>query len=182
MNQPAKQPAKPIQVDQLRIIHYPAPMLRAKARPIDAITTEVQAVAQRMLELMHQAPGVGLAAPQVGLPWRLFVANATSDPQDDLVFINPVLSNFSRETEDQEEGCLSLPHITGQIRRPKGAVITAQNMQNQTFTLASDDLPARVWQHETDHLDGVLIIDKMTALDKKANQPALGDLEQSANG
>jgi peptide deformylase len=127
---------------------------------------------------MHEAPGVGLAAPQVGIPWRLFVANPTGEPADDRAFINPVLSRPSREMHDRDEGCLSLPEITAQIRRPKAITVTATDLDGREFALTSDDLPARIWQHETDHLDGVLIIDRMTPMDRLANARKLKELEK----
>jgi peptide deformylase len=161
----------------LQIVHYPDPVLRGNARPIPAVTDEVRAVAVRMLELMHAAPGVGLAGPQVGLPWRLFVANATGEPADDRVFINPQLSQPSREQVEQEEGCLSLPGINGQVRRPQRITVTAVDLDGREFTLTSDELPARIWQHECDHLDGVLIIDRMPRVERMANRDALRQLE-----
>src|SRR5580698_8299824 len=96
-------PMPPVDTDRLKIVTYPHPALRLKAKPVKSITDDVRRVAQRMLELMHEAPGVGLAAPQVGLSWRLFVACPTSDPADDLIFINPILRLPSRETDDYEE-------------------------------------------------------------------------------
>lgn len=166
-----------VNANKLKIVNYPHEVLRQKAQPIDAVTDEIRDVANRMLALMHDAPGVGLAAPQVALPWRMFVANSTGDPQDDQVFINPVLSSPSREIEDYEEGCLSLPHIKAEIRRPKAITITAVNLDGESFTLTSDELPARIWQHETDHLDGVLILDRMTADDRRANRRLIKELE-----
>ncbi len=166
-----------VQVNKLRIVNYPHPVLRQKAQPVEAVTDEVREVGLRMLQLMHEAPGVGLAAPQVGLAWRMFVANATGEPADDMVFINPVLSKPSREVEDYEEGCLSLPQIKAEIRRPKAITITAMNLDGETVSLTSDQLPARIWQHETDHLDGVLIIDRMTAADRRANRKMIKELE-----
>lgn len=167
----------PVNVAKLTIVHYPDPVLRRKAAPVKAVTDEVRRVAAKMLELMHAAPGVGLAAPQVGLSWRLFVANP--DPQNgkDLVFINPVVSEPSKEQADHEEGCLSIPHVTGQIRRPTSVTIEATDLEGQRFTLRGDDLPARVWQHELDHLDGVLILDRMTPVDRLAAQRQLKELE-----
>ena len=161
----------------LRIVTYPDPALRRKAEPVDEITDEVRAVARRMLELMHEAPGVGLAAPQVGLPWRLFVANPTGEPDDDRVFINPVIKNPTREVAPMEEGCLSLPDIRGEVMRPTKATVEATDLDGRRFELTDDALPARVWQHETDHLDGVLIIDKMSRMDRLANRRPLKELE-----
>ncbi|MCE9589015.1 MAG: peptide deformylase [Planctomycetes bacterium] len=167
---------------KLRIVLYPDPVLRAKAKPIPAITDEVRAVAQRMLQLMHEAPGVGLAAPQVGLNWRLFVASPSTDPNDDMVFINPVLSAPGRELEDYEEGCLSIPQVTGEIRRPKAITVEAIGLDGATFRLTSDELPARVWQHEFDHLEGTLILDRMTPMDRMACERQLKELETDYHG
>lgn len=172
----------PVQPESLRIVHYPHPVLRQVAKPLPGATDEVRRVARKMLELMHEARGVGLAAPQVGLSWRLFVANATGEPGDDRVFINPVLSDPSPETHPHDEGCLSLPHITGEITRPTRITIDALDEQGNPFTLTSDELAARVWQHETDHLDGILILDRMPAIDKVANRQAVQELEEAAGG
>ncbi|WP_428389762.1 peptide deformylase [Mucisphaera sp.] len=164
---------------QLAIIHHPNPVLRQKARPIPEITDEVRAVAQRMLDIMHEAPGVGLAAPQVGLSWRLFVANPTGEPEDDSIYINPRFIELGREQEAADEGCLSLPDITCAVRRPITATIEAQNEQGETITLTAEGFPARVWQHEYDHLEGTMIIDKMTPTDRIANRKALKALEDA---
>ncbi len=168
----------PVDIAKLRIVLYPAPVLRAPAREVDPADADVRAVAVRMLELMHAAPGVGLAAPQVGLPWRLFVANDTGDPGDDRVFINPTLSDPSPETEVRDEGCLSIPEITCEIARPVGITIRAVGLDGETFELHDDALAARIWQHENDHLDGRLILDQMTAMDRLANRKKLKELEK----
>lgn len=161
----------------LRIVLYPHPVLREIAQPLDAVDGHVQAVADRMIELMHEARGVGLAAPQVGLPWRMFVINPTNEPGDDLVIINPVLSAPGPFTEPRDEGCLSLPGITAEVTRPTQITLSALGRDGQPLTLSSDDFPARVWQHEFDHLDGVLILDKMTRIDRMANKRAIAELE-----
>lgn len=166
--------------DQLEIIVYPDPRLRRKVQPVAEVNDQVRAVADRMLELMHQAPGVGLAGPQVGLDWRLFVANPTGERADDRVFINPTLSNPSREQADEEEGCLSLPGIRGEIRRPTAITIEATDRDGRRFTLDGSDLEARIWQHEYDHLDGVLILDRMPRVDRLASRQALRQLEDDA--
>ncbi len=169
----------PVDPASLRIVRYPDPVLRRRAEELPAVTDEVRAVARRMIELMHEARGVGLAAPQVGLSWRLFVANPTGEPEDDRVYINPVFVNASRATASREEGCLSLPGIHGDITRPTAITIRALDEQGEPFEETSDELAARVWQHENDHLDGTLIIDRMPAIDRRANQRALRDLEES---
>jgi len=166
--------------DKLRIVLYPASVLREKAQEIPEVTDTVRAVAARMFELMLEAQGVGLAAPQVGLSWRMFVVNATEEDPEPRVFINPTLSEPSGELEPFDEGCLSLPGIRAEVRRPAGVTITATDLNGEAFTLTSDVFPARVWQHEFDHLEGVMIIDKMRLIDRRANQRALRDLEAGA--
>ena len=163
--------------EKLRIVLYPDPVLRRKAAEVGKIDEKLRAVAQRMIELMHESEGVGLAGPQVGLSLRIFVANATGDPADDCVFINPVLLSPSTEIEPGSEGCLSIPDVRGEVRRPRSITVEAFDENGQKFTLTSESLPARIWQHEVDHLDGVLIIDRMSPLDKLANRRKLKDLE-----
>ena len=162
--------------EKLTIVHHPHPVLRKVAQPVESVTPEVQAICTRMLELMHEAPGVGLAAPQVGLELRLFVANATGDPQDDMVFINPLITVEGKATEDMEEGCLSLPGINASIRRPKAVTIEATDIDGNRFRATSDDLPARIWQHENDHLDGVMIPDHIAATKRQLLQGKLRDI------
>lgn len=161
----------------LRILTYPAPILRGKAVPIEEVTDWVRQVAQRMIELMHEATGVGLAGPQVGVPIRIFVANTTAESNGDRVFINPVLSRPSRRMQQHEEGCLSLPEVTGMIHRPYSITIDAIDLEGNEGRFVGEDLMARVWQHETDHLDGILIIDRMARIDLVANRQVLHELE-----
>lgn len=173
----------------LRILHYPAPVLRRKAAAIDGATEEVRAVARRMIELMREAEGIGLAAPQVGLPWRLFVIDVPPAedrrPEDDpatctrgpIVCINPKLTDPSRDLVPFEEGCLSLPDIRGEVRRPSRITIRATDPEGRPFTIPAAGLLARCAQHELDHLDGVLILDRMTQPSKLKNRLAVRALE-----
>jgi peptide deformylase len=149
---------------QLRILHFPAAVLRQRAAPIERIDQSIKDLADRMIELMHDAEGLGLAAPQVGVPVRLFVAHVPQDSEPVRVYINPELSHLTDELEAREEGCLSLPGINVQVRRPTGATITATDLEGKPFTFSSTGLLARVWQHEIDHLDGVLFIDRVDAV------------------
>ncbi len=173
---------------------YPDAVLRRKAAPVPAppVTDELRAVAERMIRLMQQAEGIGLAAPQVGLPWRLFVAHvpegdersaaasppsATAAPQ---VYINPVLSKPEGELAGLEEGCLSLPEIRGEVFRPETITITALGLDGKPFIQRATGLLARCWQHEMDHLDGTLIIDRMTQMSRLKTRSAVKDLEKHA--
>ena len=113
---------------KLRITHYPAAVLRAKAKPVDSVTDEVRAVAARMIAIMHEEEGVGLAAPQVGLPWRMFVTDVADDggPR---VYVNPIVTLLPGARNVHEEGCLSLPGIRVDIERPQSASITATGLE-----------------------------------------------------
>lgn len=166
-----------IDASKLQIVLYPDPVLRQPAASIEQVTDEVRAVAARMIQLMHEAPGVGLAAPQVGLAWRMFVANPTGEPGNDAVYINPTFTDRSRQTAAAEEGCLSLPDIRAQITRPADVTIEATDLDGNVFSHSADGLEARVWQHESDHLDGRLILDLMTSFDRMANRRMIAQLE-----
>lgn len=183
----------PIDPRKLSIVHYPAPVLRKKAAPVAKVTDEVRGVAERMIELMREAEGIGLAAPQVGLSWRLFVVEipsnehhsadasppeATREPQ---VYINPVFNHPQGAPCPMEEGCLSLPEIRGEVLRPPVITITATGLDGKTFSHTGAGLLARCWQHEMDHLDGVLILDRMTQLSRMKNKAAIRDLEREAS-
>ncbi len=165
-----------VDAKQLRILHFPDPALRRKAQPVQEVTDEVRAVAARMFELMAEAEGVGLAAPQIGVAWQVFVT-AEREGQPAQVYINPRLSDPTEASDVVEEGCLSLPSIIVDVRRPRGITITAQDLEGKEFTLRDEEFMARVWQHEFDHLQGILIIDRMGPMDRLANRRALRDLQ-----
>ncbi len=170
-----------VDVSNLSILHYPAPVLRKRSEPLADIDERVREVAARMIELMHEAEGVGLAAPQVGLAWRLFVCRGAEEDDPEDVFVNPELELERSELEAHEEGCLSLPGIRADIRRPMAAKLTATDLRGQPVTRRAEGFMARVWQHEFDHLNGVLIIDRMTPLDRIATRRALKALEAGAS-
>lgn len=163
----------------LTILRYPHPMLLRTARPVEEITPQVRSVVSRMFELMREARGVGLAAPQVGLAWRLFVANSGQEGEPDRVYINPVLRQPEGGLEAAEEGCLSLPDVLGDVWRPPIITIEATDLDGRRFTLRSGELLARVWQHECDHLDGRLIIHRFGQMAKLANRRILKELERA---
>lgn len=151
-----------------------------QAAPIEHIDDLVRAVAARMIDLMHEAEGVGLAAPQVGLPWRMFVTHAQDEAQPQ-VYINPHLQPVAGSPRVRhEEGCLSLPGIYVEVDRPAAVELTALDLEGNELRLSDDSTRARVWQHEFDHLNGVLIIDKMSPLDRLATRRALKDLQAAA--
>ncbi len=163
-----------------KIIVYPDPRLRKKCAPVKPgeFGESLAALAGRMLELMKANRGVGLAGPQVGVCRRIFVCNPTGEPGDDHVYVNPVLSDLTG-SEEGEEGCLSIPEVHVMVRRARRCRITAQDVHGRPVEMESENLLARIWQHETDHLDGRLIIDRMNAADKIANKRQLAQLEAS---
>jgi peptide deformylase len=161
----------------LHIIHYPDPRLRQKSAPVTEFDGQLAALVERMYELMEHGRGVGLAASQLGITKRIIVVNATGDPADNQAFINPVVRE-PHGSDEAEEGCLSLPGIRVQIRRAQTCRLTAQDLQGRSIEREIDDLLARVVQHETDHLNGVLIIDRMGPSDRIATRKTLRALEE----
>lgn len=133
-------------------------ILRKKAEPVAEVTDEIRKLADDMLETMIEANGVGLAGSQVGKNLRIFVAMADDDVKR--VFINPQIIKTSEEVEEYEEGCLSIPQVYESITRPSRVTVQALNEKGRPFTLDADGLLARIIQHEYDHLDGILYIDR----------------------
>lgn len=183
-----------VRPENLSILHYPADALRKKASPVETIDDDARAIARRMLELMVEAEGIGLAAPQVGLGIRLFVAEVPPTPDGErsadtvpptasagpLVFFNPKIERFIGPIEPGEEGCLSLPQIAGDVLRPPEIIVRATDENGDDFTLHAAGLLARCIQHEIDHLDGVLIIDRFMPASRLRNRAAVRDLERAA--
>lgn len=165
-------------VDELpgRIVLYPDPRLRRKCAPFEGIDDSVGRLAERMLELMHAANGVGLAGPQVGICRRIFVCNPTGESGDDRIFINPVLTDLTGAIE-AEEGCLSIPDVRILIRRARRCRISGLDATGRPVEAACEDLLSRIVQHEADHLDGRLIIDRMSGPERIANKKTLAQLE-----
>ncbi len=161
---------------KLKIVTYPDSRLRRSCQRVDVFDERLDGLAARMLKLMHESNGIGLAAPQVGLPLRLFVCNITGEPGDDRVYVNPEIDEADGLAA-MEEGCLSLPDVRVTVRRPSRCMIRAQDLRGQSFEQSGEGLLARCWQHETDHLDGRMIVDYMSEADKIANRRILRQLE-----
>jgi peptide deformylase len=154
--------APPSPIGPLQLVEYPHPALLRRAKPLVRIDDAVFDAVDRMFEIMYEAQGVGLAANQVALPYRLFIVNleARPDAGDELVFVNPTLSR-PRGTAVQEEGCLSLPGLRMDVRRPERIVVDAWSLEGEPIHLDLDGLLARVVQHEFDHLEGRLFTDRL---------------------
>lgn len=142
-----------------QIRQYPDSALRLPARELAAVDDEVRRLAARMIDLMHDAHGVGLAGNQVGTLRRVFVFQNGDDP-DAIAVVNPTLADRSEETSVDDEGCLSLQGVLVPVERPVRVTVAGLDLDGKELRIELEGLPARVVQHEVDHLDGVLIIDR----------------------
>jgi len=152
----------PAAIGPLELVEFPHPALRRPAKPLVRLDDAVRDAVARMFDIMYDAQGIGLAANQVALPYRMFVVNCAGrrGEGEEHVFINPVLSR-PRGTAVQEEGCLSLPGVRMDVRRPERIVVEAWSLEGEPITLDLDGLFARVVQHEFDHLEGRLFTDRL---------------------
>lgn len=172
----------------LNIVKHPDDFLRRKARPVETFDAELQQLIDDMIATMRAAPGVGLAAPQVNVPLRVAVVEfgeepeeeANGDPPEKKLFtlVNPEITRLSTEVETASEGCLSIPGIVGDVERAVTVTVKAQNRRGQPLKIKASGWLARIFQHEIDHLNGVLFIDKALKLeilregDEEENQRA----------
>ena len=163
---------------ELSIIQYPHPTLRVRSKPIRRVNKELRDMAAQMLDLMYEAEGVGLAANQVNLPIRMFVANPSGERGDgeELVLLNPELQ-MPKGNVSGQEGCLSLPGVFGQVKRPKSIRLSAYDLKGNPIDRVVDGFLARVLQHENDHLDGVMFFDRMTEEAQRELEDQLHELE-----
>jgi peptide deformylase len=151
----------------LKIVTLPEPVLRRKARKVVDFGPELQTLIDDMIETMRAAPGVGLAAPQVDSPLRVIVVEYGEDEDEDekippklYVVVNPEISRLDNETELGTEGCLSIPGYVGDVDRPVSITLKGQNRHAQPVKIKAEGWLARIFQHEIDHLEGVLFIDR----------------------
>ncbi len=147
----------------MEIIHWPHPTLLRVSKPLKRVDAELKEMVREMFALMYANRGVGLAANQVDLPYRLFVVNESGDgkqPDKEMVFINPVLTRPKGTAED-EEGCLSLPGLYAPVRRPDQVHVNAYSLAGEELNFVATGHFARILQHENDHLDGILFIDRL---------------------
>jgi peptide deformylase len=155
------------------------PILRTKARPVERFDDKLREEVRNMQGLMHDALGIGLAAPQVGISHRLLVYRV--EPDSPIVaLVNPEVEWSSRDEEIAEEGCLSLPLVHVDVERPVGVLVRARDEHGDELVIEASGLEARVIQHEIDHLDGVLILDRTTREQRKAAIRAMREAEQAA--
>lgn len=178
----------------LRVCYYGDPVLRKKSEPITKVTDEIRDFAIRMIESMYRNNGIGLAAPQVGRNIRL-VTLATSAPGEPLpadaspgeimlaarmplALVNPEIVSVAESVDTAEEECLSIPGIAGNVERPVSAVLKTQLLSGETITVECGNLLGRCIQHELDHLDGILFVDRMSEVDYKVVSKDLRQLKK----
>ena len=161
---------------ELKIVQYPHPALRYKSKPITRVDSELRSIVGQMFDLMYAAKGIGLAANQVDLPLRLFIINTKGDREagEELVFVNPVLS-APKGSDEAEEGCLSLVGVNAMVARPEQIHVTAYDLAGNEIDMTVDGLLAKAIQHETDHLDGVMFIDRISESSRKQIEGELED-------
>ncbi|MDU0459635.1 MAG: peptide deformylase [Geobacteraceae bacterium] len=153
------------------ILTYPNPELKKKSAPVAIINDAVRTLAQDMVETMYDAPGVGLAAPQIGVHQRVIVIDisASDEPPGLIVAINPVIIHSEGEAYE-EEGCLSVPKYAANVRRHASVVVKALNLEGVECTWRAEGLLAIAFQHEIDHLDGILFVDHLSPLKRELFQ------------
>ena len=161
----------------MELVFYPDDRLREVCERVDTFDDDLQKVVLGMIEMMHKRRGIGLAAPQVGIPIRLILACPSGIPGEEYVLVNPEVAPYTR-MDTWEEGCLSLPGVFAGVERPARIFCRAQNIYGQRIEFEADGLLARVIQHEVDHLNGVLFIDRLTPEELKKVEPKLRELEQ----
>ncbi len=152
------------------------PVLRERALEVTTFDRGLRKLAKRMIRIMHDAPGVGLAAPQIGVLQRLLVYDVDDDPR---VLVNPQLDELSEETEETDEGCLSVPGVTMPVSRPVSLRVRALDAAAEPLEFRAEGLEARVIQHEFDHLEGVLIVDRTSRSARAAALRELRDREDA---
>lgn len=163
--------AQPPKLDFV-VVLYPAPVLRKRAAEVQ-VDAETRAIVAAMFDCMRRSDGCGLAAPQVGLERRILVLNPTGEPQDDLALVNPTIRKRSGGDTLMDEGCLSFPRMYAEVKRPDTVEVEYQDLDGGKHVKEFSGFVARIIQHEYDHLEGVLLVDRMTPADKARNRAGL---------
>ncbi len=166
-----------------QIITLPDPVLRRKARPVTRFDNELQTLIDDMIETMREAPGVGLAAPQVGVSLRVIVVEYAQDEENEdppkklYVLVNPEIKTASEETEAGTEGCLSVPGWQGEVERSLVVTVKGRTRRGQPIKVKAKDWMARIFQHEIDHINGVVFTDRATKVWKpQPEEPPLDNV------
>lgn len=173
---------------KLPIAYYGNPILRKKALRIEGISDEIRQLVTNMVDTLLEEEGYGLAAPQVNSSLAVFITHVQERSDEDLslpreirVFINPKILEFSKEEWLRGEGCISIPRVYGTVSRPLHIKIEATDLEGKRFTEELKGLPARVFMHENDHINGVLFIDRVHGKERKEMDPYLNFIKKNFN-
>ncbi len=166
-----------IDVQKCHITHYPADVLAGRAKPVEKIDDNIRQLVRKMTDIMLENKGIGLAAPQAGVPLRLFIISLGGTRENVKVYINPDITP-SGDFDSVEEGCLSVPGVHTKIRRYKKCAVTATDLDGNKFTEEVEGLHARALQHEFDHIEGTTIVNRMGQVAKIAHRRQLKKLEE----
>ncbi|MHC4060852.1 MAG: peptide deformylase [Planctomycetota bacterium] len=167
-----------IDVQKCRMTHYPAQILAMRAEPVSEIDENVHKLVEKMTDVMLKNKGVGLAAPQVGVPLRIFIISLDGSRDSVRVYINPTVTPTSDHLQPTDEGCLSVPGIYTKIRRYKKCAVTATDLDGKEFAEEAEGLYARALQHEYDHIEGLTIVNRMGQTAKIAHRKQLRKLRE----
>jgi peptide deformylase len=170
-----------IDVDKCVMTHYPAAVLGKASEPVKEIDDTIRRLVDRMIDVLIETRGVGLAAPQVGVALRLFIVSLDCSREHVKVYVNPKVTPAG-DLEETEEGCLSVPGVYPKIRRFKRAMVTAMDLEGREFTEEAEGLYARCLQHENDHIDGTTIVNRMGAAARIAHRRQLKRLAEKQEG
>ncbi len=166
-----------IDIQKCRITHYPAEVLAKAAEPVEKIDDNIRRLAEKMTEIMLERKGIGLAAPQAGVPLRIFIISLDGTRENVRVYINPTVTPAG-ESSLIEEGCLSVPGVRTNIRRYAKCTVTATDLDGNEFTEQAEGLYARALQHEYDHMQGITIVSRMGHTAKIAHRKQLKRLKE----
>ena len=169
-----------IDIEKCQITHYPADVLAGRAKPVEKIDDSIRLLVKKMADIMVEHKGVGLAAPQAGVPLRLFIISLDGTKESVKVFINPTVTPLG-ELVTFDEGCLSVPGIFTKVKRYKRCKVTATGLDGRQFTEEAEGLYSRALQHEYDHIEGVTIVNRMGQTAKIAHRRRLKALQDSAS-
>ncbi|MHC4324811.1 MAG: peptide deformylase [Planctomycetota bacterium] len=167
-----------IDIDKCQITHYPAGILGRRAEPVEEINDDILRLVDKMIDIMLQNKGIGLAAPQAGVPLRLFIISLDGGRENVKAYVNPTVTPAG-ELEGIDEGCLSVPGIYTKIRRYEKCEVTATGLDGSEFTDRAEGLYARALQHEYDHIEGITIVNRMGQTARIVHRRQLKRLEET---
>lgn len=168
-----------LDIQKCKITHYPSKVLSSKAVDVDKIDEKIHKFAEKMIDIMVETNGIGLAAPQAGIGLRMFVISLDGSREQAKVYINPVIEP-SGKLDESEEGCLSLPGISAKIKRYSKCKVKALDLHGNEFIEEAEGLLAKALQHENDHLEGTMIKDRMSTVAKIGIRGILKELKEKS--